>query len=453
MSLIAKYHLPGLAVEDRSIEIPLDWNGEFLPGQGLKLFYRVLCAPENVGRELPLLVYLQGGPGGCGPRVTSPETDGWIKEAVRHFRVILPDQRGTGRSSRVDGRAISRVGDARAQAEYLKLMRADSIVLDLEHLRLSEFGGARWATLGQSYGGFITLTYLSMFPDALTACFTCGGIPHVPASADEVYAHTFPRMAAKTAELYRRYPGDARRLTLLANVLDATHVTLPDGSPFSVRRLQSLGQGLGMKPGFERLHNLLDLAFADGDGTVRDALLSVGGDTNRVALSDGFLEAVQVQTSQAAGPLYWVLQELIYADGELESPLAWAASRACDARPEFSPDADPLLLTGEACFPWMFEELPALRPFAPAMEVLMAETSFSRLYDPDRLASNEVPLQAAVYFDDLYVDSGLQLDTLSRVGASHAWVTNEFEHDGLHGDVVFRRILEMARDRGDLPFL
>ncbi len=61
-----------------------------------------------------------------------------------------------------------------------------------------------------------------------------------------------------------------------------------------------------------------------------------------------------------------------------------------------------------------------------------------------------MPLQAAVYFDDAYVDSGLQLDTLSRVGASHAWVTNEFEHDGLHGDKVFAHLLAEARDRGDL---
>ena len=61
-----------------------------------------------------------------------------------------------------------------------------------------------------------------------------------------------------------------------------------------------------------------------------------------------------------------------------------------------------------------------------------------------------MPLQAAVYFDDLYVDSGLQLDTLSRVGASHAWVTNEFEHDGLHGSAVFKHIFDEALNRGDL---
>ena len=83
----------------------------------------------------------------------------------------------------------------------------------------------------------------------------------------------------------------------------------------------------------------------------------------------------------------------------------------------------------------------------------MADTSFGRLYDQAALLANETPLQAAVYFNDLYVDAGLQLDTLGRVGASHAWVTSEFEHDGLHGDRVFKHLLDEARDRGDLAGL
>lgn len=477
MALLTSYYLPGLAVEDHAIGVPLDWRGTSparlagvqgapssplaeasaaekcdpaFEGRSLRLFYRVVCAPENVGRDLPYLVFLQGGPGGAGPRLTSPTSDGWVTEAVRHFRVILPDQRGTGRSSRVDGATIAREGDAAAQARFLKRFLADSIVRDLEYLRLKELGGVRWVTLGQSYGGFLTLAYLSTFPGAAAASFTCGGIPHVPASADEVYAHTFPRMVAKTNLLYERYPDDERRLALLAGRAAAGDVRLPDGSPLSPRRLQSLGQGLGMKPGHERLHNLLDLAFTAGDGSADAALAAAGGRAEKIELSPAFLAGAWSATNVAANPLYWVLQELIYADGELDAPIAWAAERAWRERPEFDPAARPLMLTGEACFPWMFEEMPELRSFAGAMERLMADTSFGRLYDQAALLANETPFQAAVYFDDLYVDAGLQLDTLSHVGASHAWVTSEFEHDGLHGDRVFKHLLDEARDRGDL---
>ena len=53
----------------------------------------------------------------------------------------------------------------------------------------------------------------------------------------------------------------------------------------------------------------------------------------------------------------------------------------------------------------------------------------------------------------MYVDSGLQLDTLSRVARSHYWTTNEFEHDGVHGSVVFEHIFNEALNRGDLQEL
>lgn len=470
MALLTSYYLPGLAVEDHAIDVPLDWRGTSparlagiqgaptsplaeasaaekcdpaFEGRSLRLFYRVVCAPENVGRDLPYLVYLQGGPGGAGPRLTSPTSDGWVAEAVRHFRVILPDQRGTGCSSRVDGATIAREGDAAAQARFLKRFLADSIVRDLEYLRLKELGGVRWVTLGQSYGGFLTLTYLSLFPEGVAASFTCGGIPHVPASAAEVYAHTFPRMAAKTGQYYARYPKDAMRVAAVADRVAAGGVTLPDGSPLTVERLQLLGSDFGMKPSFERMHWLFDHAFEEGDGSVPTK------DPAGLALSDGFLMSVLERTSTAANPLYWTLQEFIYADG-MTKPIGWAAEHEKASRAAFGTSERPLLFTGEACFPWMFAQMPELKPFEAAVSLLMEDDQFDRIYDQVRLAANEVPLQAAVYFDDMYVDSGLQLDTLSRVGASHAWVTNKFEHDGLHGDAVFKHLFEEALNRGDL---
>lgn len=49
---------------------------------------------------------------------------------------------------------------------------------------------------------------------------------------------------------------------------------------------------------------------------------------------------------------------------------------------------------------------------------MKATNGFGKIYDQDQLANNEVPLQSAVYFDDMYVDFGLQLDTLSRIANS-----------------------------------
>lgn len=56
-------------------------------------------------------------------------------------------------------------------------------------------------------------------PEGVAASFTCGGIPHVPANATEVYEHTFPRMARKTAQFYERYGVDADRVAAVADQL------------------------------------------------------------------------------------------------------------------------------------------------------------------------------------------------------------------------------------------
>lgn len=441
MTLLHSYYVPGLSVEEHAIHVPLDWSkntpGKDISGRSLTLFYRVLCAPEHIHDDLPLLVFFQGGPGGACPRPLSPNSDGWISEAIQHFRVVLPDQRGTGRSSHVDNHTMQNMTGIQG-AQYLKHFLADSIVRDFEHLRLSEFGGARWVSLGQSYGGFITLTYLSLFPEALHACFTTGGIPHVPANAREVYEHTFRRMQAKTEQFYARYAVDVERVASVADRLSACPVTLPNGEKFTVERLQTLGSSFGMKPSFERVHWLFDEAFLNADGEA-DA---------HAELTTEFLEDVVSATSSHA--LYWPLQEFIYANGDLEEPIAWAAQQVRDTLPQFKSSRRPLLFTGEAVFPWMFEQMHALQAFRPAVDLLMEDTHFGVIYDEAQLAQNEVPVQSVVYFDDMYVDASLSLDTLSRLGNAHAWVTNQYEHDGVHGNEVFAHLYKTMLDQGYL---
>ena len=343
MTLLTQYYVPGLHIEDRSIRVPLDWAGhtpgEGFDGESISLFYRVVTAPEHVHDDLPLLVFLQGGPGGAGPRLLNPTSDGWIEEAIKHFRVVLPDQRGTGRSNRIDTHTMARLapGGAEAQAAYLKRFLADSIIRDFEHLRRTEFAGARWVTLGQSYGGFLTLTYLSLFPEGVIASFTTGGIPHVPADATEVYEHTFPRMAVKTRQYYDRYPQDVERVAAVADRLAAQDVRLPNGDRLTVERFQTLGSDFGMKPSFERVHWIMDDAFLDGDG-------AVSADS---PLSDDFLGKVMAATGSR--PLYWPLQEFIYANGELDEPIRWAAQRVRDpaSRIRGGPAADAVHRRGD----------------------------------------------------------------------------------------------------------
>lgn len=420
-----EYLLPGIRVSERTVAVPRDWSRS--GGETIDLLVRELVDPDRAREDLPLLAFLQGGPGGANPRPL--RRDGWIDEALRDYRVVLVDQRGTGGSTPIEAVDLEEL-DADAGADLLALHRADSIVRDLEHVRAAVYGGRRWATLGQSYGGFLTLTYLSFAPEALTACYVCGGIPGTPPRAADVYARTFDRVAAKTAELYRRYPADVDTVARIADRLAEGDVLLPDGDVLTVRRFQALGIDLGMKPGHERLHWLIEKAFARPG-----------------RLSAAFLQEVLALSSSAGNPLFWTLQESIYADSA-SGPTAWAAQAERDRRPAFDEDRRPLLFTGEMAFPWMFDEVRLLRGFGPAVRTLAARPEASPLYDLDRLAANDVPLAAAVYFDDMYVDAGLQLDTLARVGNAQSWVTNEFEHDGIGSGRTFTRLRELVRDRG-----
>jgi len=424
---MTSYTIPGMHVREHSVQVPLDWFDSGNP-ERITVFARELVDPLRADDDLPCLVYLQGGPGGKSPRPTEPT--GWIGQALKTYRIILLDQRGTGRSTPVDGRRMSAFDDAGQAADYLAHFRADSIVADAEHLRKAAFGDAKWSTLGQSYGGFLTLTYLSQAPEGLKACYVTGGLPAIEPDAAEVYRRTYPRVEAKNRRFYQRYPHDEQRVAAIADHLATHDVRLPDGDVLTVRRLQSLGLDFGMKPGYERMHWLVDEAF------------SAAGDE----LSETFLSQVMARTSYSDGPLFAALQESIYGSGDGAS--SWAAELERSRHPQFAETARPVLFTGEMMYPWMFEEIRVLRPFRAAVEVLAGRSHWSPLYDVTRLAANEVPVAAAVYFDDMYVDSGLQLETAQRVGNLQAWVTNEYEHDGLGSDRVFSRLTELVRSIG-----
>ena len=113
-----------------------------------------------------------------------------------------------------------------------------------------------------------------------------------------------------------------------------------------------------------------------------------------------------------------------------------------------SPDAPDLLLTGEMKESSIFRDEAALRPFAEAMNLLNQKGDWPNLYDLDQLAHNQVPVAAAIYFDDLYVDSGLSLQTAAHIPNLRPWATNELEHDGLHSEErVFTRLHDLATGR------
>lgn len=409
---MAKHRIPGLVLTEHEFSVPLDHAAP--DGDRITVFAREVAEPE--GLEKPFLVYLQGGPGSEAPRPTGTQTLlPWIARALEDFRVLMLDQRGTGRSTPVGTLPGM---SPQEQAAYLTHFRADSIVRDAEWIR-RELGVDRWSVLGQSFGGFCVTTYLSIAPEGLREALLTGGLPPVGRHTDDVYRLTYRRMLERNRRYYERYPEDRGRVLALHEPIEAGEVVLPSGDVLTTRRFRQLGNLLGMSYGPEWLHYVLELPPD----------------------SPMFLHDLEAHLPQfARNPLYAIVHEACYADGCVTG---WSAERLLP--PEFEA---PELFTGEHVYPWMFEDVAALRPLAEAAE-LLARHEWPRLYDAEQLARNDVPAAAAIYAEDPYVERTLSEETAALTRGLRPWVTSEYDHDGLRsdGEQVLGRLLDLARGR------
>ncbi|GAB3959631.1 hypothetical protein GCM10027614_79530 [Micromonospora vulcania] len=247
-------------------------------------------------------------------------------------------------------------------------------------------------------------------------------------------------MQRKVEAHYARYPEDVETVRAVVRHLREREVRLPGGGRLTAEAFQAVGTMLGTGAGSHSLHYLLEDAFLPG----------VPDDQ----LADSFLAGVQDNLSYLGRPLYAVLHESIYGQRSA-SPEAtgWAAETVRADFPQFDVDRAlaqdrPVLLTGEMIYPWMFGTDPALAPLSEVAELLARRAEWPDLYDPQRLARNEVPVAAAVYHDDMYVDTDDSLATARSVRGLRTWITNEYEHDGLRvsGGRVLDRLIRMVRD-------
>ena len=483
-----------------------------------------------------MMLYLQGGPGfGCASPVSglslASSSSSWAAAVLlggkvtnsdgKSFqRIVLMDQRGTGKSSpickqqlvnmfpdlfllddvegkgEVVGEEFGGDSDARMMllqakqqkalkeaTDYLSLFRADSIVRDAEWIREAltnpfpsiddddndtatingpkPWGGA----LGQSFGGFCLMTYLSSIRIPPELMYFTGGIAPMNTPVTEVYDRLWLRVRDRSWKYYDQYPGDVAVVKkivrkLLAHENSANPILLPSGGILTARRFLQLGLALGGSPGssFANIHSVVNSAFVDEESD---------------EISNAFLKRIDYEQGFDDAPLYFLLHESIYADGE--GSTQWAANQAYEghvrADAEFDyretcqeDNSSPTLFFGEMVFPFMahgdFSELSDLG-MKTLSEALANKSDWLPLFDETNMRSalvheKKTRAAAACYYEDMYVDFDCAMKLVKRdcpLEGVKVYVTNEYQHSALRDDGanIINKLAAMSKNQLHVP--
>ena len=458
-----------------------------------------------------MMVYLQGGPGFGSPTPSVglglSQESSWAGKALGSYysRIVLMDQRGTGRSTPITKQSLERKFpdlfrlddsgkdwtnvdelatsspqdyDAFRKAleeatKYVAQFRADNIVKDAEEIRealmlplepgevrpcaaasrsfldvpsrhfvrtliISQEPGPRpWGgALGQSFGGFCMMSYLSLIDRPPKTCLLTGGIAPMLTPVYDAYSSLWDRVKERSLRYYEKYPGDIALVKKIVRKLLEQPAMLPSGGTLTARRFLQLGLGLGGSPtSFASLHSLLSSAFMQPDES---------------EFTRAFLKKLDTEQSFDDHPVYYWLHESIYADGPSKnSPTSWAAHRAYESKAELQPEFDyrvtcksdaddnPILFFGEMVFPWMSEDYAELSGVGAASlaHALASKSDWEPLYDQSHmknvLGDGRSRAAAAVYYEDLYVDFECSMKVASRGGPLEkckVFVTNDYQH-------------------------
>lgn len=433
--------LPGqLRVTELTFKVPLDYddpNGETIElfGRSVSNYKKPIVLSDDDGFDsssLPWMVYLEGGPG-FGNR--EPQDNVLTGPALeRGYQVLYLDHRGTGYSTPVSTKMLSQLeGGEDAQVNYLRLMRQDNTVRDCESVRKlltkdNKEIEAKWSIFGQSYGGFVALSYLSFYPEGLREVFLTGGLAPVGKTAQQVYEGLYPRIIQRSKDYYKKFPEDINNVFQVASYIESQggSIELPGGGSLTVPYLMTIGIDFGINGGLDLVHrNIMNM---------KKSLDQFG------FLSRASLTPLETLFGINDNIIYAILHEASYCDGP-SSISNWASDRVARDLNLYSwlslnssvlsSSSKPLLFASENIFPFFFDAYPELIPLKGIANKLAAIDDWAPLYDKKQLARNDVPVYAASYINDLYVDYDIAKETARLIKGIKTWETNAFIHSGL----------------------
>ncbi|TGZ78654.1 alpha/beta-hydrolase [Ascodesmis nigricans] len=415
----------GLKVIDRWFDVPFDYTAP--DREKIRVFTRNAISNKDndngeEGAKKPYCVYLQGGPGfECSAPKSHPLTDFMLGKG---YQMLYIDQRGTGLSTPVSAMSLGKKGDVEEQARWLKGLRADNIVRDCEAIRQTLIGDQekadrkKWSVVGQSFGGFCSVTYLSFYPEGLREVFTTGGMPPLVDNPDPVYERTYKSVVQRNAVYYKKYPQDVEGVKTILRFLDSKKITLPAGGVLSAERFLSLGLSFGGHGGIDSVHQTIQRVLNE---------IELFGDISYKML--GHIEGV---LGFDENPLYAVMHEPIYCQGQASN---WSAHRLKTDKFMWSSNdpqpTEPVYFTGEMVYPHVLDEYTELRQMKDVANKIAESTDWPPLYDVDQLKKNDVPVYAAIYVDDMYVDYAFSTETAGTIRGAKTFITNSMHHNAI----------------------
>lgn len=410
-------------------------------------------------RDRPILLYLCGGPGADNPPLRVPEMNRWLLE--NGYSILYVNYRGCRDSSPVslalEHMTASRDLDDSARADYITHFCQDNIVRDLEAIRLclSQLQtvegtvyptGLRWTILGQSYGGYMSLSYLSMHPEGLQDVFITGGLPPCGMNIDDYFRIEYRDIVAQNQAFYSTYPdADALVRSILGLITKIGYIPMTGRGHMTGQKLLTLGRQFGSKVGFPEVYNLLKKIERD---------LSTEGRLQTETTHE-FESILHIDER----PLYPLLLEQTWCSG---NPTRWAAERVAREIPGFeylrtdkkgdypdpslTPAGQPIYFTANTYCRFHYDTHEELVDFKGAAERL-AEHDWECPYDFDRLLANPlgVPIYAVSFQRDMHLDVGVAARTAAMVGGLRLVID-----PGWHQDIRYKpaQVLEnLFRER------
>lgn len=213
-------------------------------------------------------------------------------------------------------------------------------------------------------------------------------------------------------------------------------IRLPSEGTLTRRRFRQIGIALGGHGGVDSIHDIVLRAASDIDAFGH--------------LTRGTLSAIDHMNPFDDHLIYAILHEPIYCEGVAPN---WSAHRMQSEFAEFDIDREdgPIYFTGEMIYPWMFEDYAELRKVQDVANRVAADADWPALFDEEQLARNEVPVYAASYIDDMYVDTTFAMETARKIRGSKVFTTNVMFHDAIRSkmDDVVRQVLALRDDLFD----